>query len=138
MTISGAVIQWLQEFKFEDYWGIDKINTDIMHNDVDYVLTKTPIKNEKTYISGSKIVTEQYQLGARLDAICDENAVDNAAWLEALESWIEKRNLNKDFPAIPHGDVQEIGIATPSFKGYDTDKKAIYQLTIFIRYRKGA
>ena len=115
-----------------------KINTEVMHSDVDYVLIKAPIKNEKTFISGTKIITEQYQLGARLDSICDKDSVDNTVWLEALETWIEKRNLEKNFPVLSAGTVQEIGIATSFFKGHDTGKKAIYQLTIYIKYKKGA
>ncbi|MBP3205697.1 MAG: hypothetical protein J6M66_09800 [Lachnospiraceae bacterium] len=138
MTVSSAVIQWLKEFDLEDYWKMQKINTEVMHSDVDYVLIKAPIKNEKTFISGTKIITEQYQLGARLDSICDKDSVDNTVWLEALETWIEKRNLEKNFPVLSAGTVQEIGIATSFFKGHDTGKKAIYQLTIYIKYKKGA
>jgi len=136
MTVSGAVIRWLKEFDLEEYWRINNINTDVMHNDVDYVLVKTPIQNIKKYLSGTKIITDHYQLRARLDSVSDSDSIDNNTWLEALTDWIEKRNTEKDYPQLESGEAQEIGISAPFFMGVSEDKKAIYQLTIFIKYRK--
>lgn len=136
MTVSDAVIQWLKEFNLEEYWRMNNINTDVMHSDVDYVLVKEPIQNVKKYISGTQIITEHYQLRARLDSVSDSDSIDNTAWLQALTDWIERKNRVKAYPEITAGEVQEIGIATPFFMGVSEEKKAIYQLTIFIRYRK--
>lgn len=136
MTISGAIIKWLKDFNPTEYWQMNKINTDLMHNDVDYVLVKEPIRNVKLFISGTEIITEHYQLRARLDSINDNDSVDNGAWLEALTEWINQKNSAKEFPEVQTGTVQEIGIASPFYMGKSEDKKAIYQLTIFIRIRK--
>ena len=136
MTISGAIIKWLKDFNPTEYWQMDKINTDLMHNDVDYVLVKEPIRNVKRFISGTEIITEHYQLRARLDSINDNDSVDNGAWLEALTEWINAKNQEKNYPTLDDGKVQEIGIASPFYMGKSEDKKAIYQLTVFIRYMK--
>ena len=136
MTVSGAIIEWLKEFDPTEYWKMNKINTDVMHGDVDYALVKEPIRNVKNFISGTQIITEHYQLRARLDSINDNDSVDNGAWLEALTNWIDKRNQEKVYPEVESGAVQEIGISSPFYMGRSEDKKAIYQLTIFIRIRK--
>lgn len=136
MTVSGAIIKWLKEFNPTEYWKMNKINTDVMHGDVDYALVKEPVRNIKTFISGTQIITEHYQLRARLDSINDSDSVDNGAWLETLTDWINQKNSAKEFPDMKSGTVQEIGIASPFYMGKGEDKKAIYQLTIFIRIRK--
>ena len=136
MTISESIISWLMLFNPEDYWRMNKINTDIMHNDVDYSLVKEPVRNVRTFISGTQIITEHYQFRARLSAFNDIEAVENGKWLEALTEWISEKNQKKEFPNINIGIVQEIGISSPFFIGKSDDKNAIYQLTIFIRYRK--
>jgi len=134
MTVSGAIITWLKTFNPTEYWKMNNINTDIMHGNVDYALVKEPVRNVKRFISGNEIITEHFQLRARLDSISDTDSVDNNAWLEALTDWVVKQNKNKSFPAVV--GVQEVGIASPYYMGRSEDKKAIYQLTIFIRYRR--
>lgn len=136
MTVSEAIIKWLKEFNPDEYQKMQRINTDLMHNDVDYALVKEPVQNVRSYVSGMKVITEHYQFRARLDSINDNDSVDNSAFMESLTGWIEKRNWNKDFPSLQCGTVQEIGVSTPFYLGASNDKKAIYQLTIFIRYIK--
>ena len=136
MTVSEAIISWLKEFNPDEYRKMQRINTDLMHNDVDYALVKEPVQNVRSYVSGMKVITEHYQFRARLDSINDNDSVENSAFMEALTGWIEKRNWNKDFPLLQCGTVQEIGVSTPFYLGASNDKKAIYQLTIFIRYIK--
>ena len=136
MTVSEAIISWLKEFNPDEYRNMQRINTDLMHNDVDYALVKEPVQNVRSYVSGMKVITEHYQFRARLDSINDNDSVENSAFMEVLTGWIEKRNWNKDFPLLQCGTVQEIGVSTPFYLGASNDKKAIYQLTIFIRYIK--
>ena len=136
MTVSESIIKWLKEFNPEEYWKMNQINTDVMHKDVDYVLVKEPVRNIRTFISGTQIITEHYQFIARLDSFNDRDSVDNGAWMEILTDWIGKRNKEKVFPDLQSGAVQEIGVSSPFYAGKSEDKKAVYQLTIFIRYRK--
>lgn len=136
MTVSEAIIRWLKEFNPDEYQKMQRINTDLMHNDVDYALVKEPVQNVRSYVSGMKVITEHYQFRARLDSINDNDSMDNSAFMESLTGWIEKRNWNKDFPSLQCGTVQEIGVSTPFYLGASNDKKAIYQLTIFICYIK--
>lgn len=134
MTVSGAIIAWLKTFNPEEYWKMQNINTDIMHGNVDYALVKEPVRNVKKFVSGAEIITEHYQLRARLDTVHDGDTVDNNAWLEALTAWVEQQNRAKNYPEVP--GTMETGIASPYYMGRSEDKKAIYQLTIFIRYRR--
>lgn len=134
MTNSGQIIEWLKTFNPTSYWQMNNIDTDVMHGKVDYALVKEPIRNVKRFISGNEIITEHFQLRARLDSSNNDDSVDNEAWLEALTDWVCTKNRAKSFPAITN--IQEVGIASPYFLGRSEDKKALYQLTIFIKYRK--
>ena len=135
MTVSEAIITWLKTFKPHGLWDMQTINTDVMHSTVDYALVKEPVRNIKRYVSGTEIITEHYQLRAKLDSTNDTDSVENGAWLEQLTDWVETKNKNKEFPTL--ADVKEVGIASPFYVGRTEDKKAIYQLTIFITFRKG-
>lgn len=136
MTVSESIINWLKEFNPQELWQMKKIDTDLMHHDVDYVLVKEPVRNVKNFISGTQIITEHYQLRARLDSYNDNDSVENGAWMEALTEWIGERDRSKVYPGLQSGEVQAIGVSTPFYMGKSEDKKAIYQLTIFIRYMK--
>lgn len=136
MTVSGAIIKWMKEFNPEEYWKMSHIDTDLMHGNVDYALVKEPVTNVKTYISGTEVHTEHYQIRARLDAQTNTNCVDNNTWMETFTEWIGSRNKEKIFPLIPAVAVQEIGVSSPYYMGRSEDNKAIYQLTIFIKYMK--
>lgn len=136
MTVSGAIIQWLKRFNPTELWKMGKIDTDLMHGDVDYSLVKEPVANVKKYINGSEVHTEHYQIRARLDCQTNNDCVDNEEWLEALTLWIDRCNKAGDFPSLADVKVQQIGIATPFYMGKNEENKAIYQMTIFIRYRK--
>ena len=136
MTVSKAIINWLKEFNLKDYWGIEKVGTDLMRQDVDYALVKEPVRNVKRFISGTEIITEHYQFLARLDSYTDADSEDNDVWMDALSEWIRKRNRDKVYPKIDADQVQEIGISSPSYMGRNDKNEAIYQMTIFIRYMK--
>lgn len=136
MTVSKAIINWLKEFEPENLWKMQNINTDQMRTDVNYALAKEPVRNVKTFISGTQVITEHYQFLARLDSYNDLDSMDNDAWMDALSKWISERNREKVYPKLPAGEVQEIGIASPCYMGRNDKNEAIYQMTIFIRYMK--
>ena len=136
MTVSKAIINWLKEFNLKDYWGIKKVSTDLMRQDVNYALVREPVRNVRRFISGTEIITEHYQFLARLDSYTDADSEDNDVWMDALSEWIRKMNQDKVYPEVDAGQVQEIGISSPSYMGRNDKNEAIYQMTIFIRYMK--
>lgn len=136
MIVSEAIIRWLKEFNPENLWAMQKINTDVMHNNVDYVLVKEPVRNVKTFISGTQVITEHYQFQARLPMVSDSESVENSEWLETLTEWIDERDKNGEYPKLQSNTVQAIGISSPFYVGRTESRKAVYQMTIFIRYMR--
>lgn len=136
MTVSSAIIAWLKTFEVEEYWKMNHIDTDFMHGNVDYVLMKEPVVNVRKFISGTEIHTEYYQFCARLPAQTNDEAVDNGAWLEALEKWIAVQNEKKQFPVLQEAEVQQTGISTSYSSGRNAAGEALYTMTIFIKYKK--
>lgn len=138
MTVSEAVIKWLKTFNPEEYRRMQQIDTDIQSAKVDsYSLVKEPVKNEKTYITGKKVITEHYTLQARLSVHSNADCIGNNGFGEALEGWVEEQNKARSFPQIPDATVQSVSITTPFYLGrINTDNSSIYLLTVAIVYEK--
>lgn len=136
MTVSSAIIKWLKTFNSEEYWRIKRIDTDLMHGDVDYALVKEPVRNVKSYLSGKKIITDHYMIVARLPSTTNDDCIDNSGFGEALEDWVAKQDKDKIFPQIPDATVLQISVTTPFYMGKTETNKSIYQMTVAIKYEK--
>ena len=138
MTVSGAIIQWLKIFDPEEYRKMKQIDTDIQSAKIDsYSLVKEPVRNEKAYITGKKVITEHYMLQARLSSQSNTDRIENTGFGEALEEWVSEQNRAKNFPQIPDAAVQRISVTTPFYLGrVDAGNSSVYQLTVAIKYEK--
>lgn len=136
MTVSSAIIKWLKTFNPEEYWRMKRIDTDLMHGDVDYALVKEPVRNVKSYLSGKKIITDHYMIVARLPSTTNDDCIDNSGFGEALEDWVVKQDKDKIFPQIPDATVLQISVTTPFYMGKTETNKSIYQMTVAIKYEK--
>lgn len=136
MTVSSAIIKWLKTFNPEEYWRMKRIDTDLMHGDVDYALVKEPVRNVKSYLSGKKIITDHYMIVARLPSTTNDDCIDNSGFGEALEDWVAKQDKDKIFPQIPDATVLQISVTTPFYMGKTETNKSIYQMTVAIKYEK--
>ena len=136
MTVSSAIIKWLKTFNPEEYWRMKRIDTDLMHGDVDYALVKEPVRNVKSYLSGKKIITDHYMIVARLPITTNDDCIDNSGFGEALEDWVAKQDKDKIFPQIPDATVLQISVTTPFYMGKTETNKSIYQMTVAIKYEK--
>lgn len=136
MTVSESIIKWLKSFNPTEYWKMKHIDTDVMHGNVDYAVIKEPVRNVKTYLSGTQIITEHYMLAARLPTNTNTNCMDNTGFGEALEQWVWEQTCNKVFPDIPGARVQKVEVTTPFYKGPTATNNSIYQMTVGITYVK--
>lgn len=138
MTVSGAIIKWLKTFDPEEYRKLKQIDTDIQSAKVDSCsLVKEPVRNEKTYITGKKVITEHYTLQARLSSQSNADRIENTGFGEALEGWVSEQDRVKNFPQIPDAAVQSISVTTPFYLGrIDTNNSSVYQLTVAVKYEK--
>lgn len=138
MTVSQSIICWLKQFKPQDYWGMERINTDLQEADTStFSLYKEPIQNVKRYITGKSIHTDHYSIRARLSNKTNDERIENGAWGEFLTDWIEEKNRNKEFPILDKGVVSAIAVTTPFYMGKTEANDSIYQMTISIKYEKG-
>ncbi len=136
MTVSEAIIKWLKMFSLEEYQKMKHIDTDLMHGDINYALIKEPIRNVKTYLSGTKVITERYMLAVRLPASTNTDCMENNGFGEALEQWVEEQTCNRVFPEIPNAKVQKVEVTTPFFMDKTETNNSIYQMTVGITYVK--
>ena len=135
MSTSGAIINWLKTFTQQE-GGMGRIDTDLMHGDVDYALVKEPVRDVKKSVTGDQTITEHYTLQARLPNITNMDSEDSSEFMEALERWVEERNDKREYPDIARGTVTSVGITTPFYVGRTGQDNSIYQMTISIVYEK--
>ncbi|MGN0384600.1 MAG: hypothetical protein ACI4EX_01825 [Lachnospiraceae bacterium] len=136
MTVSEAVIKWLKLFNPTEYWKMQHIDTDLMHGDIDYALVKEPVRNVKTYLSGTKVITEHYMIAARLPNNTNADCVDNNGFGEALENWVAEQTDNGVMPEISDAVVKKVEVTTPFCVGKTETNNSIYQMTVGITYVK--
>lgn len=136
MTVSKAIIKWLEGFNSENN-PLAPINTDIQGPKVDtFSLVKEPVKNAKAYVSGKKVYTEHYMIQARLASGDDLDRVDNLDFGEALEEYVRSKNKAEEYPIIPNAIVKSIEVTTPFYLGVAENNSSVYQMTIAIKYEK--
>lgn len=137
MTVSEAIINWLETFSIDSQRKLKCIDTDIQSTTVEsYSLVKEPVQNIKTYISGKKNYTDYYMIQARLASQTDSERMENNSFGEALEEWVRKQNNEKVFPVIEDAMVHGITVTTPFFMGKTETNNSIYQMTIAVKYIK--
>lgn len=136
MTVSGAVINWLKTFDPQESGAMKRIDTDLMHGNVDYALVKEPVRNVKKSVTGDQTITEHYTLQARLPTITNTDSVESSEFMEELEQWVEECEDRKEYPDIPNATVTAIAITTPFYVGSTEQDNSIYQMTISIVYEK--
>lgn len=137
MTVSEAIIKWLMEFMEEE--GIERIDTERQSATSEtFSLTKAPVQNVETYLSGRKSYTDHYTFLARLSNQSNADRIDNNTFGEALEKWVWEKDTIGEFPAIPGAEVESVNITTPFYAGRTEDNASVYQMIIAIKYEKEA
>lgn len=136
MTVSEAIKQWL--YGFPKITIDERIETELLGSQaVSYAISRTPQNVIETYVDGSQQRTEYYMLFARQATQLEAERVSNDKLLEELESWIEEKNLNGEYPTIDEKrKVDEIGISSSFYIYSQEEEESIYSLTIMIKYRK--
>lgn len=136
MTIAESLIKWLMEFN-EDGKKMEKIDVDRQSAEVEsYSLIKEPTVNSTTNVLGEETVTAHYTLMARLADNTNADRIENNAFGEAMETWIEERNDSREYPVISKGNVSEVKVTTPFFVGRTESNNSVYQMTVALKYEK--
>lgn len=136
MTVSEALIKWLLEFN-EDGRKMGSIDVDKQSAEVEsYSLIKEPVVNSKKDVLGKETVTVHYTLMARLANNTNPDRIDNNAFGEAMETWIEEKNRRREYPDIPKGKVEQVRVTTPFFAGRTETNNSVYQMTVALKYEK--
>lgn len=138
MTIAESLINWLMEFN-EDGKRMEMIDVDRQSAEVEsYSLIKEPTVNSTKNVLGEETVTVHHTLRARLADQTNTDRIENSAFGEALEAWVEAKNDRGEYPEIQKGNVVEIRVTTPFFIGRTEQNNSVYQMTVALKYEKKA
>ncbi len=136
MTIAESIINWLREFN-EEGKRMEMIDVDRQSAEVEsYSLIKEPVVNSTTNVLGEETVTAHYTLMARLADNTNTDRIENNAFGEAMEAWIEEKNDRREYPVISKGKVLEVQVTTPFFVGRTETSNSVYQMTVAVKYEK--
>lgn len=137
MTVGECLKDWLGEF---DGLNFSELLTDFMDAPEGCMaLFRSPQKQEKAYLDGSKDITEYYNFFARKSTLLDETRVENQQLLDDLTEWIENKAFEEDYPDLSQvGNLacEDITVNGASAINSQEDDNAIYQVTIAIQYLK--
>lgn len=138
MTVGECLKDWLSE-----YGGLNfsELLTDFIDAPEGCMaLFRSPQKQEKAYLDGSKEVTEYYNFFARKSTQLDEERVENQQLLDDLTEWIENKAFAEDYPdlsqVVNHLTCEDITVNGASAINSQENDNAIYQVTIAIQYLK--
>lgn len=136
MTIAESLINWLMEFN-EDGKRMERIDVDRQSAEVEsYSLIKEPTVNSTKNILGDETVTVHHTLMARLADQTNTDRIENNAFGEAMEDWIEEKNDRRDYPVLTKGKVVGVRVTTPFFIGRTETNNSVYQMTVALKYEK--
>lgn len=137
MTVGECLKDWLGEF---DGLNFSELLTDFMDAPEGCMaLFRSPQKQEKAYLDGSKDITEYYNFFARKSTLLDETRVENQQLLDDLTEWIENKAFEENYPDLSQvGNLtcEDITVNGASAINSQEDDNAIYQVTIAIQYLK--
>lgn len=130
MTISQSLIEWLKEY------NPIAIDTDRQSDkSMTYALAKEPIVNIKRYLSGKREVSENYLFTARLESQMNTDRIDNGAWFEGLERWVEEQYNLGNLPNVE--GVRKVSVTSSFYVGMADAHTSVYQVGLEIIYTVG-
>ena len=138
MTVGECLKDWLGEYDNLDF---SELLTDFIDAPEGCMsLFRSPQKQEKVYLDGSKEVTEYYNFFARKSTQLDEERIENQQLLDDLTEWIENKSFAEDYPDLSqvgnHLTCEDITVNGASAINSQENDNAIYQVTIAIQYLK--
>ncbi len=137
MTVSEGLKEWLGDY---DNMDISELLTDFIDAPEGCLaLFKSPSREEKTFLDGSKEITEYYNFFARSSTQLEEKRVENQQMMDDLTEWITEKAFYEDYPDLSKAGsliCENVEVSDAASITSQEDDNAIYQLTLAIQYLK--
>lgn len=131
MSIIQGIKEWISEcpgitVKYIGTSGIDGAG-----------VYKQATQTIEELIDGTKLVTANYYILFLQDAQLESEREDSEEMLEAVEDWIDEQEEAGYYPELPEGKHPfEVKVSNGYYMSSREEEKAIYQVTLQLRYRK--
>ena len=134
MTIIESIIDWL--YKNDSVKDIEYINTELLLRQIGS-LSKLPTNIVEDYNDGSQMRTEYYTFLTRMSSQLNAERIGNERFFEELESWIEDKNIEEDYPVLGKNlYCENISVSGGHYQVDTGTNESTYSLTLEIVYRK--
>ena len=114
--------------------NVDFLSVDGIEYSIDIVPTETTIER---YVDGSRLCQYSFVFASRENYNADSlQNIENIAFYEKLEAWINQNNLKRNLPVLSAGTAQKIEVTTAGYLFDENMTTARYQIQCQLKYTK--
>lgn len=112
--------------------NVDFLSVDGIEYSIDTVHTETTIER---YVDGSRLCQYSFVFASRENYNADSlQNIENIAFYEKLEAWINQNNLKRNLPKLLDGTAQKIEVTTAGYLFDENMTTARYQIQCRLIY----
>lgn len=112
--------------------NVDFLSVDGIEYSIDTVTTETTIER---YVDGSRLCQYSFVFASRENYNADSlQNIENIAFYEKLEAWINQNNLKRNLPKLLDGTAQKIEVTTAGYLFDENMTTARYQIQCRLIY----
>lgn len=112
--------------------NVDFLSVDGVEYSIDTVPTETTIER---YVDGSRLCQYSFVFASRENYNADSlQNIENIAFYEKLEKWIDQNNLKRNLPKLFDGTAQKIEVTTAGYLFDENMTTARYQIQCRLVY----
>ena len=112
--------------------NVDFLSVDGIEYSIDTVPTETTIER---YVDGSRLCQYSFVFASRENYNADSlQNIENIAFYEKLEAWINQNNLKRNLPKLLDGIAQKIEVTTAGYLFDENMTTARYQIQCRLVY----
>lgn len=112
--------------------NVDFLSVDGIEYSIDTVPTETTIER---YVDGSRLCQYSFVFASRENYNADSlQNIENIAFYEKLEAWINQNNLKRNLPKLLDGTAQKIEVTTAGYLFDENMTTARYQIQCRLIY----
>lgn len=112
--------------------NVDFLSVDGIEYSIDTVPTETTIER---YVDGSRLCQHNFVFASRENYSADSlQNIENVAFYEKLEKWINQNNLKRNLPKLLDGTAQKIEVTTAGYLFDENMTTARYQIQCRLTY----
>lgn len=133
-SVAESMVTWL--LGYTGISSVERVDTDQVGDEATSMgVLKAPGRNVTTFVDGSHDVTAYFLFRARRASQEDATRVSNQEWLEAFETWVRERSLQRNLPSLSGGRVcYAVAVSESAYVLTAEEAEIVYQIGLEVTY----